>query len=293
MKQESFVNEPGQKYAEQSFVRDGIIDVCALDWNRVWRERLALRGAIRRDASFWDGRAPSFAKAAAEMDYANRFLSIMKPEPGWTVFDMGCGSGALALPLAKRVSAVTAVDFSGEMLSVVRSRCQNESIANVEIIRAAWEDDWEKYGIGTYDAAVASRSLVVEDLRASIAKLHAAARKRVYIVTVAGDGPGDRRLFDAIGRPFDSGPDYIYYYNLLYQMGIPANVAFIEEARNRTYESPEEAWTAMQWMFDDMTSSEKEKLAAYLGEHLVFQFGSWRLSYSHNIRWAVIWWKKE
>jgi len=292
MKQEPLDNGPKPAEAAPRSVRDEIADFNALDWNRVWQARLALHGAVRRDVSFWDGRAPSFAKAASEMDYVNQFLAIMKPEPGWTVFDMGCGSGSLAIPLAKQVSAVTAVDFSGEMLAVVRRRCEHEGIGNVELIRAAWEDDWEKLGIGAYDAAIASRSMVVEDLRASVAKLNAVAGKRVYIVTVAGDGPRDRRLFEAVGRPFDSGPDYIYYYNLLYQMGITANVAFIEEVRNRTYASPEEAFTSVQWMFDDMTPAEKNKLAAFLGKHLVFQCGSWRLSYGTKVRWAVIWWEK-
>ena len=40
-------------------------------------------------------------------------------------------------------------------------------------------------------------------------------------------------------------PDYIYYYNMLYQMGILANVTFIEEARSRAYSDPKEALTSM------------------------------------------------
>ncbi len=292
MNHESDVNEFGQGNCNKIELPNEVIDVKAIDWNRVWRAQLALRNSLKRDACFWDGRASSFAKAT-ETEYIDHFLAIMKPEAHWTVFDMGCGSGTLAVPLAKLVSSVTAVDFSREMLNIVRKRCENEDIHNVKIVHGQWEDDWEKLGIKTCDVAIASRSMVVDDLQSSILKLSRMARKRIYIVTVAGDGPRDRRLFDAIGRPFDSGPDYIYNYNLLYRMGITANVMFIEEIRNKKYESPEEAVESMQWMFDDMNPREKEKLTAYVKEHLIFSSGAWKLSYANVVRWAVMWWEKE
>jgi SAM-dependent methyltransferase len=287
---ESAVNEPNGN-TNKGCLPDEVIDVKTLDWNRLWQDRLAMRPFQRRDACYWDERAPSFAKSR-DKAYTDCFLDIMKPEADWTVLDMGCGSGALAVPLAKRVSSVTAVDFSREMLAVVRKRCEDETIRNIETIHGRWEDDWEKLGIGTYDAAIASRSMIVNDLQAAVLKLNAAAGKRVYIVTLTGDGPHDRRIFDAIGRPFDPGPDYIYYYNLLYQLGITANLAFIEETRNRTYAIPEEAVESVEWMFNDLTSREKLRLADYFKEHLVFQSGAWKLSYSTIIRWAVMWWEK-
>jgi len=290
---ESIAHEPGRGQTKECGSQAEVIDVKAVDWNRVWQAQLARRSSPKRDARFWDGRASSFAKAISETVYTDQFLSIMKPKAHWTVLDMGCGSGTLAVPLAKLVSSVTAVDFSGEMLAVVRERCEAEGIRNITTIHGQWEDDWEKLGIDTYDVAIASRSMVTDDQQASIMKLNAAARKCVYIVTVVGDGPHDRRLFDAVGRPLTPCPDYIYSYNMLYQMGILANVAFIDETRNRTYNSPEEAVASMHWMFDELSSREEEKLTAYFKEHLVFRFGSWRLSYDKLVRWAVMWWEKE
>jgi len=69
-------------------------------------------------------------------------------------------------------------------------------------------------------------------------------------------------------------------------------VAFIEETRNRAYNSQEEAFLSMQWMFDDLTPREKEKLKTYLKEYLVLRSGSWMLTYDKVIRWAVMWWEK-
>lgn len=246
-----------------------------------------------RDARFWDRRAPSFAKAASETAYADRFLAVMRPEPRWTVLDVGSGSGTLAIPLAKSVSAVTALDLSGEMLAILRARCEDEGIRNVTAIQGRWEDDWQGLGIGMFDVAVASRSMVAEDLRASVLKLDMVARSRVYIITIVGDGPFDRHLFDAVGRPLNMGPDYIYNYNMLYEMGIFANVAFIDETRNSTYGSPEEAYAAVQWMFDGLNADEEGRLQTYVERNLVFRSGRWGFPHEKAVLWAVMWWEKK
>ena len=270
------------------------VDVRTIDWNEAWRSLRANRRSPKRDAGFWDGRASSFAEGAVETEYANDFLSLMQPQPEWTVFDMGCGSGTLAIPLARTVSAVTAADFSAGMLDVVRSRCIAEDIKNLTTIRASWEDDWTALGIGRHDIALASRSMVAADLRASILKLSGVARKRVYLVTIVGDGPYDRRLFDAIGRPLPRTPDYIYNYNLLYQMGIFANVAFIKEMRRRTYDNIDHAAEAMRWMVGELTPEEKERFSAYLANGRAGKgSGPQRFVHAMEILWAVIWWDTE
>lgn len=268
-------------------------DMRRIDWNEAWREAKALRTVSKRDNKFWNRRAPSFAKHATETVYPEAFLKILKPERRWTVFDMACGGGTLAVPLAGMVRAVTAVDFSEKMLEIVREKCTEQEITNITTINARWEDDWDAHGIGVYDVAIASRSLVVDDLRAAILKLDAAARERVYISTIVGDGPYDRRVFEALGRPLNMGPDYIYNYNLLYQMGIHAELMFIEEKNNKSFESRADAANSMRWMLDDMTPTEEQVLKDYLDEHLVPSDGGWRMDYDRSIRWAVMWWRKE
>ena len=270
-----------------------VIDVKDVDWNRVWQAQRAKQSYPKRDARFWDRRAPAFAKAVSGADYADQFLAILKPENHWSVLDVGCGNGTLAIPLSKLVSSITAIDLSQEMLKVVQERCEAEGIKNITIIHGRWEDVWGNLGIRSHDIAVASRSMVVDDLRTSILKLDAIARKRVYVVTIVGDGPYDRHLFDVIERPLNVGPDYICNYNMLYQMGIYANVAFIEDKRIRTYNSPKEVLDSVRWMFSELTPAEEDKLKTYLKERLVFNSGSWKLTYERLVRWAVMWWDKE
>lgn len=254
------------------------------------------RGIVRsvpvHDPSFWDKRASSFTAYASKTGYGERFLRIIAPDPGWTVLDMACGGGTLAVPMANMVKGITAVDFSATMLALLKMRCWEKGIANVRPILGRWEDDWEELGIGMHDVAIASRSLLADDARASINKLQNAARKRVYISTMVDAGPFDRPMFEATGRKFNMGPDYIHFYNLLYDMGIHANVAFIPENHSNAWESHEKALEDQRWMFNNLTPDEEERVKTYLQEHLSFVDGRWRLPYERLCLWALMWWQK-
>jgi SAM-dependent methyltransferase len=265
--------------------------VAETDWNRLWQALRARRGSSRRDSAFWDDRASSFAEGSAETEYADAFISLVQPEADWTILDMGCGSGTLAVPLSKRVSSVTAVDFSQGMIDVVRARCAEENISTIATIRASWEDDWAGCGIGVHDVAIASRSMVADDMATSILKLAGAARKRVYIVTIVGDGPYDRTLFDALGKDLRRNPDYIYTVNLLYRMGICANVGFITEHRQRVYADIDAAAAGVRWMVGDLGSDKRGKLLGYLQNGRSREDGP--LHHVFDIKWAVISWDKE
>ena len=262
-----------------------------IDWNAAWTRAREERPR-KRDASFWNKRAPSFSKHASESDYEKHFLEIMQPQPTWSVLDVGCGSGTLAVPLACRIASVAALDFSWDMLGILLQRCQDGGLKNVTTIHGSWEDDWNKLGIETYDVVIASRSIVVEDLHAALTKLNQAARQRVYISAMVGDGPNDRRIYDAVGRPLKRGPDYIYVYNLLYQMGIFATISFITSSEWKSYASIDEAMEGMRWMLEELSVEEEKRLRSYLTAELIPHQDEWRLPAPKVVRWAVISWEK-
>lgn len=267
-----------------------LIDVGSIDWNEAWKKARAQRTSSARGIPFWNKRAPLFKENAAKEGYAESFLKIMNPKRAWRVLDMGCGAGTIAVPLAQQVQSVTAVDFSGVMLDILRERCRKMHISNIRIINASWEDDWSAARIGTHDVAVASRSLVVDDLRLAIMKLNGIAQKRVYVSTIVGDGPYDRRIFDAVGRKLNAGPDYIYNYNLLHQMGICAHVDFIEDRNHKTFRDHADAIDSVRWMLDKITPDEERGLKKFVNDHLVSDSGRWVFDYERTIRWAVLWW---
>jgi SAM-dependent methyltransferase len=225
--------------------------------------------------------------------YIERLIRAIEPVPEDTVLDVGSGPGTLAVPLGAMVKQVTAIDYSSVMLEELHAAAGSQGIDNIVSVNASWEDDWRQLGVEPHDIAVASRSLAVDDLGAALVKLDRWALKKVVITDRVGAGPFDPEIFAAIGRDFDPGPDYIITVNMLYRMGINARVDFIPAEYSETYASREEAVDSCRWMVDDMNSGERQRFEDHMDERLVRQDdGTWRLSRSHDPKWAVISWEK-
>jgi SAM-dependent methyltransferase len=268
------------------------MDFDEIDWNRLWQEGRRRQSWKSKKGTDWDRRAVSYARRDHSA-FVTKLFAIMRPEADWTVLEVGSGPGTVALPLACHVRRVTAVDFSEQMLVELQRQAAREGIENIETRQLAWEEDWLEAGIASHQVTLSCRSLTPEDLRGAIEKLNRWAERRVFIVDRVGAGPHDPDLFAAIGREFVSGPDYIYTYNLLYQMGIYARVDFITLYGGKTYGSREEATDSCRWTLGGLNPAEEEKLERFLAERLKpLANGSWLLRRRLPPSWAVLWWEK-
>ena len=246
-----------------------------------------------RTPEFWDRRASSFAEHDQGSGYADAFMKIIAMEPDWTVLDVGSATGTLALPLAGNAKSITALDFSSKMLEVLRQRCDEADIHNISTVHGRWEDDWDRLGITPHDVAIASRSMPLGSARAAIAKLNEYTRKRVYVVVAAGNGPRDRRVYEAIGREFTPPPHYGEINLMLAQQGLSAGNAFISYQDTSSYGTHAEAFEFLKRSLPEISPQEEEMLQDFLRKSLVLKGGRWSLYPVREIRWAVIWWDKE
>jgi SAM-dependent methyltransferase len=267
------------------------------DWNAEWT-RLSARREVAHDAAFWDRRARDFRGGDETSPYVAGFIEHLCIRPGESVLDVGCGSGALALPLARAGHDVVAVDFSAGMLEVLRRQASADGVRNVTTIQAGWDDDWRAAGVGVADVAVASRSLDVRDLRAALQKLDDFARRRVC-VTVPADGLLYPQLLAhaAVGRSCIKRGDQTTAVSVLRQMGIEAEVGLLEQGSAGRYESPETTLESLRRVIAPAGEGEERALERYVAEHLVETTGDdgrpvWRLEPEITVRWALLAWDK-
>lgn len=196
--------------------------IAAIDFGRLYRDHLAAAGRQPKPASAWDGRVHDVDRKSPEGGYVDEFIARMDLSGCTTLLDVGCGSGAICLPLAPYLQQVYALDYSRAMLDALRTNAVSCGAGNVEMLHLAWEDDWSQ--VPECDIVVASRSTQVEDMAAALAKLHAKARKRVYLTHRIGGHFIAPEIVEAIGRRQSPPPDYIYILNILHGMGIHARV---------------------------------------------------------------------
>ncbi len=264
-----------------------------IDWNLLWQNAREQKAWTGKTAADWDKKAPSFAERNKESPYVSLFLSRLPLDTSLSVLDVGSGPGTLAVPMAPSVQSVTALDYSQGMLDILKKQIQQEKLNNIFPVLGSWEDDWKELGLTQYDITIASRSMGVANLTEAITKLNEHASKYVFITDRITPTPFDPMAFGAIGRSFDSGPDYIYTVNTLYTMGIYAHISILQLEQDMVYQNIDEALNSYSWMFQDLTQKEEEDLISYLRSRIIDSTGgNLVIRRPYPPKWALIWWEK-
>jgi SAM-dependent methyltransferase len=207
------------------------------DKNIDWRGEWILRSEARDtpdDSATWDARAPKYSDHSGLSEYADEFIHKLNPEPEAAIFDMGCGNGALAVPLAQMGHRVIGADFSPGMRAALAKQATEDGVSEkIEIRSLSWEDDWQAAGIAakSVDIAIASRCLMVHDLASAFEKLEYVARHRVAVTISTRFGPREQYEVgdDYFGTPFL--PDHIYALNILFDMGRDPSISYISSQK--------------------------------------------------------------
>ena len=139
----------------------------------------------------WYQRAVAFTG----FDRALADLAIGAPKPGEEVCDLGCGTGYLALELARRGCRVTAVDRAGVCLDYLRAEAARRGLTDrLTAVEADWHDLPPETAWDTVVMAFAGKP--DEELEGYLAR----CRRRLVLVTKTSAqshvrGPGEPPLF--------------------------------------------------------------------------------------------------
>lgn len=197
-----------------------------IDFAALYREQMQRAAWAPRPASVWDSRAADDLRSSGGSRYAEDFIARMDLSGARTLLDVGCGSGTLALPLARRLDSVLAIDSSQGMLEALRQRAAGQGLGHVATRHLAWEDDWSE--VPVCDIAIASRSTAVADLAAALEKLASRARLRACLTYLVGGYFIDAEILRQVGELPAPLPDHLLLLGMLHRMGIQARVDFIE-----------------------------------------------------------------
>lgn len=191
------------------------IDFCSnIDWEALYNKPWAGRTPGEKgkgNAEYWNRRAGNFAKKAHHPENrlnAEKLLDRFAWSENEIVLDIGSGPGSFAIPLARRVGKILALDIAAEMLSTLAQQADHEGIKNISTHVGSWLDVPAEVSTG-FDTMICFNALGCAALREdgtchmgmAVAKMAAAARRGMVLVPLA-DLPVDKPLLQALNMPF-------------------------------------------------------------------------------------------
>jgi SAM-dependent methyltransferase len=187
-----------------------------------------------------------YERANEQSDYAARILGALGPalDGCRDALDVGAGFGALSLPLARRLEAVTALEPSAAMASALRAAAASAGLANVTVIEAGWGEA----PVRPHDLVVCAHvGGLLDGDSPFLGAAGRLARRLVAFVRDLPAGPDDdkffyRELYPALlGRPYEHRCQADDTLAGLERLGIHPTVTPIEYSSDQPFDSLEEA----------------------------------------------------
>lgn len=197
---------------------------------------------------FWGPFAKMYDKMSRlEKSFTKNQIDVLDFKETDVVLDIGCGTGRLSIPIAKRVKKVISMDVSSNMLEYAKKYAEEEGVENIEFHKLNWHDYELVKKLEPPDVVVVSRTEALGDIE----KLNNLAKRRIYMLCFA-NGPSLREvqldLFKGVeGNPqFESNYKrelgYNVDFNKVYDMGIDVSIVIVKDGFTKEYNSKAEAY---------------------------------------------------
>lgn len=230
-------------------------------------------------SEFWTDRTVAWYSRAVERgDYAARVLEVLEPilTGCRDAVDVGAGCGALALPLCRRLAAVTALEPTPAMARALRAAAARAGLGNVAVVESAWGEA----PVRPHDLVLCAHvgGLLSGD-SPFLSEAGRVARRWVALVRdVPGAGREDKFFFSELypallGRPYEHRCDAKDTLEALRGLGIQPSVTVIEYASDQPFADLEEACDFWMTYLGIGGDGPRAYLRAFLQERLVKEDG--------------------
>ena len=165
---------------------------------------------------FWEEKAHTYPHPFKEdiLSFTEAISGIVEERclsiKGAKILDIGCGTGAFALPLALQGASVTALDISETMLKRLAAEAQRQGIQGVKTIRASWKQiDPHNAGLsGLFDVVLSALSIAVETKK-DILKMEECSNQWCICIASGKTRREARceKILRAFGAPLNPRPD--------------------------------------------------------------------------------------
>lgn len=151
----------------------------------------AFTPSLMRDQSAWNAIAPRYDEFSTPMNrvFAETVLSRIALGPGVRFLDVACGSGALAMPAARRGARVTAVDVAPAMIDRLVARTCAERLPGVT--SRVMNGETLEFPDDTFDVTASQNGIsLFPDLKAGLEEAVRVTKPGGTVLIIAFGSPG-------------------------------------------------------------------------------------------------------
>jgi SAM-dependent methyltransferase len=228
-------------------------------------------------------------------DITQARLAAMNIPDGSRILDIGAGPGTYAIPLASRGCPVTVIEPSPVMRELLEARIKKEKIKNITVIPKRWEDTQNSELEGSFDVVIASFSLTMMDIGEALEKMRACCRGTVHLfwfLTPPAWVQVNKDLWPHLhGGTFPGEPTAEWLWQVLYEMGIYANLSVESGLPPSRYTDAEEAVDEFRLRLNCTTPAQEETVRNYF--NTVLRQDGDGMVLGNGTRVAHIWWSTE
>ncbi|MGI8970197.1 MAG: class I SAM-dependent methyltransferase [Dehalococcoidia bacterium] len=240
----------------------------AARWREIYETQAEQQARTRgTEGDFWGARSDIFSRAIDAPDPVRDML-LSRTEPGDTVLDVGAGSGRYSIPFATKAREVIAIEPSAGMRDALASEAAKRGLKNIRTEEA----DWLKADVPPADIVLAAHVLYfTPDAVQFVRKLDEHTRRFCAIlIRVDQMRAGFGALYEGIwGEPEAPEPSFIDFYNLLYELGIVADVSIHRGGGGpNRFESIEQAEEMAARFLSPPNDAARAKIRPYLEARL-------------------------
>jgi len=258
----------------------------AIDWNQIWQEMLQenlnSKGSSRC-STFWETaeRAADFLRSSREEgeERIQAMINSLDITGESRILDIGAGPGTLAIPLSSKVGHITAVEPAAPMAALLREENRRIGATNITVVEKHWEDVTSGDITAPYDLVIAAYSLGMPDLKGAIIKMQEVCCGKIYIFFSAGKPFWEEMMVylwpHLHNTSYHPGPKVDIIWNLLYQMGIYADIRVSLLVQRNRYNSVNDAvdeysprmMITQQWQRELLTQYIKNRMQICDGQY--------------------------
>jgi hypothetical protein len=251
--------------------------------------------AVPTRRGLWnDSTVAWYQRANQRSDYAATVLQAAADvlQGCRTALDVGAGFGALALPLARRMDRVTALEPAPAMAHALRGEVARQGLDNVTVIEAAWgEAPLEPHDL----VLCAHVGPLLGPGSAFLRDVSGLARRAVVLVRDAGEAGDDKFFFTELyplllGRRYEGGGGAAETLAALEAVGVRPAVTPIVYHSDQPFDSLEEACDFWMTYMGLTSAADRAYLRSFLEARLVRSAGGWIAPLTKHaavIRWRV------